>query len=291
MKAGFIGAGKVGFSLGKYLKDGGVTVTGYYSRSIESAAEAAEFTDTGYYENLADIARDSDTLFVTVPDGMIGNVWKELRNLPIKNKNICHCSGSISSAVFFDAEEKGACAYSVHPLYAVSDRKSSYKGLAEAYFAIEGSDGNLSYIKESFESLGNKVITMPEDKKALYHCAAVTVSNHMTALFDIGVEMLTNCGFDHESAERALAPLIRGNAANIAENGAVRSLTGPVERGDFKTVQNHIKALQGFDEKQELIYRLLSERLLKIAERKHPDRDYGKMRETIEKTYRLGKNI
>ena len=92
MKAGFIGAGKVGFSLGKYLKEGGVTVTGYFSRSRESAMEAAGFTDTGYYDNLADIAKDSDTLFITVPDGTIGAVWENLRNLPIKDKNICHYS-------------------------------------------------------------------------------------------------------------------------------------------------------------------------------------------------------
>ena len=30
MKAGFIGAGKVGFSLGKYLAENGIQVTGFY---------------------------------------------------------------------------------------------------------------------------------------------------------------------------------------------------------------------------------------------------------------------
>ena len=44
MRIGFIGAGKVGFSLGRYLAEGGVTVTGYYSRNSRSAREAAEFT-------------------------------------------------------------------------------------------------------------------------------------------------------------------------------------------------------------------------------------------------------
>ena len=281
MKAGFIGAGKVGFSLGKYLKEGGVPVPGYFSRSRESAMEAAGFTDTGYYDNLADIAKDSDTLFITVPDGTIGAVWENLRNLPIKDKNICHCSGSLSSAAFFDAEEKGAFAYSVHPLYAVSDKKSSYRGLADAYFTIEGSAENLEDMKECFQRLGNKVITMPRDKKALYHCAAVTVSNHIAALADMGVEMLVDCGFDHESAERALAPLIRGNAISVAELGASAALTGPVERGDHKTIEAHLKVLESFSIKQENIYRLLSERLADIAERKHPDRDYSKLREIV----------
>lgn len=47
MRAGIIGAGKVGFSLGKYLVERGIPVTGYYSRNPVSAKEAPEFTATG----------------------------------------------------------------------------------------------------------------------------------------------------------------------------------------------------------------------------------------------------
>ena len=100
MRAGFIGAGKVGFSLGRYLAEGGVTVTGYYSRNSRSARKAAEFTGTDHYEDLGAITADSDTLFITVPDGAISGVWDRLRDMPIKDKNICHCSGSVSSTVF-----------------------------------------------------------------------------------------------------------------------------------------------------------------------------------------------
>ena len=44
MKTGIIGAGRVGCSIGKYLTDNGKKVIGYYSRTYENAAEAAEFT-------------------------------------------------------------------------------------------------------------------------------------------------------------------------------------------------------------------------------------------------------
>ena len=105
MRAGFIGAGKVGFTLGKYLAMHGIEISGYYSRTPASAKEAAEFTQSRYYTSIEEITKDSDTLFLTVPDGAIGEIWDDMRNLPIKNKNICHCSGSIPSTVFFDAEE------------------------------------------------------------------------------------------------------------------------------------------------------------------------------------------
>ena len=51
MKIGFIGAGKVGFTLGKYFRMHGVEVTGYYSRSIQSAKEAADFTRAQAFTN------------------------------------------------------------------------------------------------------------------------------------------------------------------------------------------------------------------------------------------------
>ena len=41
MKTGFIGAGKVGFSLGKMFAESGLPLTGYYSRQREAAQEAA----------------------------------------------------------------------------------------------------------------------------------------------------------------------------------------------------------------------------------------------------------
>ena len=71
MRAGFIGAGKVGFSLGKYLKENGVEITGYFSKSPESAKSAADFTNTKLYKSIENILSDSDTLFITVPDGQI----------------------------------------------------------------------------------------------------------------------------------------------------------------------------------------------------------------------------
>lgn len=283
MKAGFIGAGKVGFSLGKYLAEGGITLSGYYSQSVESAKDAADFTGSEYYRDLADLVKASDTIFVTVPDGTISDVWEKMRTLPIKDKNICHCSGSVSSAAFFDAEERGAYAYSVHPLYAVSDKYNSFMKLKEAYFAIEGSLRNLEMIKQSFENLGNKVIAIDTDKKALYHCAAVMVSNQMAVLLNTGAEMLTKCGFNREDAEKALAPLVIGNINNMVEMGPVKALTGPVERGDLTTIKSHIEILQRSSRDNLKIYKTLSRKLVDVAQKKHPKRDYEQIKKELEK--------
>lgn len=289
MRAGFIGAGKVGFSLGKYLAVHGIAISGYYSRSGASAREAAEFTQSRYYTSLAEITRDSDTLFITVPDGAIGEIWDDMRNLPIRDKNICHCSGSIPSTVFFDAEERGAFRYSVHPLYAVSSKYTSYRELEKACFAIEGSQEHLEEIRTVFETMGNRVTAIDPDCKTLYHAAAVMVSNQLAALADMGTVLLKKCGFSEEDAICALAPLIEGNALAVASRGPVEVLTGPVERGDVQTVRNHLDGLLDFAGENEAgrdiltAYEALSRQLIRIAERKHPEKDYQQLEKELGK--------
>ena len=78
MNIGFIGAGKVGFSLGKYLTERNVRVTGYYSRNPDSSREAADFTNTRQYMNLRHLVEDSDVLFVAIPYSAIAPMWEQL---------------------------------------------------------------------------------------------------------------------------------------------------------------------------------------------------------------------
>lgn len=280
MKAGFIGAGKVGFSLGKYLVSNNISVTGYYSRSLKSAKSAADFTNTKVYTDLKNILADSDTLFLTVPDGIIGEIWEHMRNLDIKNKKICHCSGSISSAAFFDAENKGAYAYSIHPLCAVSDKYNSWRALKTAVFTIEGSSKYLHYMQKLFKTFGNEAIIIDTKKKPLYHAGAVMASNLVIALFAMSIDTLKNCGFSEELAQKALVPLFGGNAENIVKSGMVNALTGPVERGDVKTIKHHLESLQA-DLAQAEIYRLLSLKLTEIAQKKHPEKNYDELKEVL----------
>lgn len=284
-RVGFIGAGKVGSSLGRYLKENGINITGYFSKTAESAKLVAEFTTSRVYTDIQQLLKDSDTLFLTVPDGKIGEVWDYMKKFDVKNKNICHCSGSISSTAFFDAEKLGAYSYSIHPLLAISDKFTSWRSLKEAFFCIEGSMGHLAEIKDLFGSMGNHVVAIDTEKKPLYHAAAVIASNLSTALFQIGADMLKQCGFNAQESQEALWPLFLGNAANIAHSGTIKALTGPIERGDVCTIQKHLEAFANFDvnSSEKILYLLLSQRLLKLAESRQDGKDYDEVAKLLAK--------
>lgn len=283
MKVGFIGAGKVGCSLGKYFVENGIVVSGYYSSRMEASKAAADFTLTENYETLESILEDSDTLFLTVPDGQIGKVWDDMRNLDIKNKVICHCSGSISSTTFFNGEKRGARIYSVHPLYAISDRFSAWKSLKNAYFVVEGTTKGREEIEALLTSCGNKVIVTDTGKKALYHGAAVTASNLVIGLVNLSVKMLVECGFEKQDAFEALSSLFLGNVQTIVQKGTAAALTGPVERNDISTIQRHLEAFaqENAFENTETVYRLLSMELVEIAKEKHKEKDYDDLMEVL----------
>ena len=134
MKIGFIGAGKVGFSLGRYLKENEYTVTGYYSRSPASAEDAAKFTNTLKFDTMKQLVEVSDVLFLTVPDGEIPVVWERLKEIDIYEKIICHTSGVLGSEVFSGMENHNVYGFSVHPAYAISNKYESYKDLKSTFF-------------------------------------------------------------------------------------------------------------------------------------------------------------
>lgn len=278
IRFGFIGAGKVGFSLGKYLKQNNIDISGYYSKTRHSANEAAIFTNTRQFNNLEELINNSDAIFITTPDGEIECVWNEVKKLPIKDKIICHCSGSISSTIFSNINNHGAYGYSIHPMFAISDKYNSYKDLSQAFITIEGNEKYSEYFKDLFLSLGNNVGIISNENKTLYHAACVTVSNLVLGLINNGVTYLNDCGFSDDMAIGALYPLIEFNLKNIKERGIINSLTGPVERGDLKTIENHINAL---GEEDKRLYKLLSKNILEIAKVKNIERDYKKLEEYL----------
>ena len=271
-RVGFIGAGRVGTTLGKYFHDHGADVSGYYSKSHESAQASATFTDTACYNSIAELTSDCNMLFITVPDGQIGSVWNEVSKYDIKGKCICHCSGAMSSSVFNDITGHGAFGYSVHPLCAVSSKENSYKNFSDVFFAVEGSDEYRDRIIEWLRAMGNPVSGIASDKKVLYHVAAVFASNLGVALYNMAAGILADCGIEADTATKALSGLYLGNCQNIVKQGAVKALTGPVDRNDITTINKHIEALAG-DHLD--IYKKLSLELIKVASVKNPDTDYS----------------
>lgn len=270
MRIGFIGAGKVGCSLGRYFGQQH-TLVGYANVPTSTAQVAAQLTNSEAFDDPVDLIKRCDLVFFTTPDGVIAQAWNDLIDSLVsrdvlENKLICHCSGSLPSSIFEQAELYGAFTYSLHPLFAISSKTVPTEELSQAFFTLEGSAEHLEDMRQFVKALGNTVEVIDASEKTRYHAAAALASNHVVALYRIACNELVRCGFSASNAERALAPLFLGNATHIAHDGVVEALTGPAERGDMGTINKHLAVLDGSTRE---VYRFLNETLLAIAREKH----------------------
>ena len=278
MKIGIIGAGRVGCSIGKYLRTKDIELAGYYDVDSVAAKEAAEFTRTESFDSLKQLADQSQIIFITTPDSFIIPVWEQLKELSLRNQIICHCSGALSSDSFSGRESMSVSCCSIHPMLPFSNKFSSYQQLEHAFFTVEGHPHAVQVITDLLTSYGNEVCRIDAAAKPEYHAAASILSNQVIAVLDTGYRLLEDCGFSREKAVAATAALVRQNIENVLSQGCVHALTGPIERGDVATVEKHLHCLNTEDA---ALYRMLGTRLLAIAEGKNPAQNYENMRHVL----------
>ncbi|MDD2220717.1 MAG: DUF2520 domain-containing protein [Clostridia bacterium] len=272
IRIGFIGAGQVGVTLGAYFAGKGLNISGYFSRSFNSAQAAAKIVSTQAFADLAPFVEECEMIFITTADEQIKTVWQELKKYDLNNKIICHTSGALAADVFEGIAACGAYGCSIHPMYAFAQKNGQTQGLESCFFALEGNGEYLAEIISFIKKLGNKYLLIAQDKKALYHLANVFVANFVLAILNSGFNCLQSCGVSQKETIQALMPLIAANLDNIAQKGCLESLTGPVERNDLATVKKHLEVIPP---QYSGLYAQLSIILADLAQQKHPARDYG----------------
>jgi predicted short-subunit dehydrogenase-like oxidoreductase (DUF2520 family) len=251
MEIGFIGAGKVGKALGLYFKSHGLTLSGYYSRTVKSAQEAAALTETREFSSVKELSESSNIIFLSVPDDVLEEMDNEISNLVnthrISTEKIwIHVSGAHPSDYLEKIKAAGCTVGSMHPLQSFGTPDSSVLRLERTWFTVEGMEKAVSAIKEILEKTGAKYTLIEAENKPLYHAGACVVSNFLTTLMESGIKLFEAAGMERESIIQAIWPLIDATQANIREKGAIEALTGPIVRSDFGTVRVHLQALKAF---------------------------------------------
>lgn len=261
--------------MGKYIVEHGGHVSGFYNRTASSGKEAAQFCSTDFFTELDSLMEVSDILFIAVSDGAVEELWNRIALGNVKGKVICHFSGSLSSDIFSNAEEKGALPCSLHPIYAFSNKFTAYENLTKALFTVEGNSKALLRMQELFALLPNRIVPISTAAKTKYHAAASIASNHVAGLIFQAVELLKEAGILEDTAYDMLKPLVWSNVENVFASDCAKALTGPIERADAGTVKKHLEAMEQPEWEQE--YRAVGTLVTQLARRKHPEKDYGEI--------------
>jgi len=254
-QVGFIGAGKVGTALAARLFKGGYPVIAVADTSLLATEKLVELVPgCQVFKTAQEVANIAEHVFITTPDDFISKVASELTWHP--DQNVVHCSGAASIDILEPAEKYGAMVGSFHPCQAFASVDQAIENLPGSTFSIEAQPPLLDILKDMASSIGCDWIALKPGDKALYHAAAVFVSNYSVALLKVATDLFQHFGVSPARATKVLMPLIQGNLNNMRNLGLPNCLTGPIARGDVGTIRRHINALQ---EKEPSLLKLYAE--------------------------------
>lgn len=266
MNISFIGAGKVGTSLGIYLKNNHFNILGYYSRSFLSAKKASGLTTSIAFEHIWE-ALEADLVFITVNDDAITTVTNNIAHFGnhYDHKIFVHTSGALTSTPLEILKNKTSHVVSIHPIQAFTDINSSVAQLKNTVFSIEGDPECIPTLKTLLDECGNKYLMLDKTQKPLYHAGACVLSNYLVALLSYGFSMLTHIGLPEDLAIESFFPLIASTLDNVKHFGPADALTGPIARGDLETIQKHLEAfdLNNFNNTE--LYKVMGLSTLELA--------------------------
>lgn len=88
--------------------------------------------------------------------------------------------------------------------------------------------------------LGGIAFGVADDDRATYHAAASVAANHLVALCSEVEALAGRLDIDPAGFWR----MMQTTLTDVAERGATAALTGPIARGDWATVRDHLDALE-----------------------------------------------
>jgi predicted short-subunit dehydrogenase-like oxidoreductase (DUF2520 family) len=187
------------------------------------------------------VREDAELVLLCVPDTAIPEVAAAIEPGPW----IAHVSG----ATPLSALDPHARRFSVHPLQTFT-RARGPEQLDGAFAAVTAEDDEARELGFWLaRTLGLRPFEIADRARPLYHAGAAIASNYLVTLNRVASELFRAAGAPPE----ALVPLMRRTIDNGFE------LTGPIERGDWETVEAHRRAIRDAAPELEPLYDVLAE--------------------------------
>lgn len=281
-----IGAGKLGTNLGYALLRKGHRITAFSDKNLSAAQESQQIIGQGKFtDDNRFAAQYGHWIILTVPDDAIETVAEELAesDMEWQDKFVFHCSGLLTTESLRSLEMRGALVASLHPIQSFPQKKPDLKAFEDIFFGLEGKQEALNLAIEITRQLGGKYFILEAHNKPLYHTACSMASNFLATLLDTAAELLSQAGLADSTASQVLMPLVQGTLQNVKKFDAGTALTGPIARGDEKSIAKHLEALHKLPKLRDL-YSTIAYRSLQIAKRdgKMPEEKFKALKALLE---------
>ena len=192
-------------------------------------------------------APEPDVVLIRVPDRSIADVAASVEPGPW----VAHVSGATPLAELAPHERR----FGLHPLQTFTLRRGAEQ-LDGAWAAVTAESEEARAVATKLATvLGLRPFPLEDDRRAAYHAGAAIASNYLVTLRHAAGSLLEAAGAPPE----ALDPLM----LRTIENGF--ELTGPIQRGDWETVDRHLDAIRRERPELESLYRVLADATVAVA--------------------------
>jgi predicted short-subunit dehydrogenase-like oxidoreductase (DUF2520 family) len=186
-------------------------------------------------------APSPDLVLLCVPDRAIAEVAASVECGPW----VAHVSGATPLAVLAPHTRR----FGLHPLQTFTLRRGPEQ-LDGAWGAVTAETDEATAV-----ATGLRPFALADERRAAYHAGAAIASNYLVTLRHAAGALLESAGAPPE----ALDPLM----LRTIENGF--ELTGPIQRGDWETVDRHLQAIRRERPELEPLYRVLADATVAVA--------------------------
>lgn len=275
-----VGAGRVGISLGKHLRELGWRIGAVVTRSKATARAAVRRIGAGKpFDRLTSEVCTADVILFATPDDVLPAIVRDLARIAgagCKGKIALHTSATLDRSALAPLARLGASTGSLHPMQAFGGKVvPKLKGVI---FGIEGDAKARRMAQSIAKSLGGIPVVIETADKPAYHAAAVMAGGSIYPVLEAGLELLMSIGFTRQRASQTLLPLLRQILDNIERIGPRAAWTGPLSRGDYAVVAKHMNALRRYPPEFAKSYAALAQLAARVlskdptATSKHLDR-------------------
>lgn len=244
-----IGAGNIGFHLGKHLFKKGFRIHQVFSRDWQKAHNLASNVQAEAIQDLKFITPEADLYILAVHDDAIAEVAAQLE---IKDKLVVHTSGATPSTVLEPYFERYGIFY---PLQTFSITKSvDFQRIPICIYAKKAAD--LDKLEEVARLISPSVHHIDDEQRKILHVAAVFVNNFANYIFHVGYDIVEKADISFD----LLRPLIKETAAKIQANAPATMQTGPAIRNDQATIDQHLQYLELYPD-YKLLYEIFTQNI------------------------------
>jgi predicted short-subunit dehydrogenase-like oxidoreductase (DUF2520 family) len=255
-----VGPGRAGVALGLALSRAGHRVLLHGRHSCEVPPPLALTVG-----DVPPWLEEAEIVLLAVPDDVVAEVAASLAasGAVTGSHTVLHLSGALGLDVLALLGASGAALGSLHPYQTLEASAEGAAGLAGAVAGVGGTAEAVAVASTLARSVDLVPVEVPEERRAVYHAAAVFASNYLVTLVGVAEGLLGEAGMSPEQARAALGPLMSAALEKALADGPTSALTGPVARGDADTVRRHLAALP---EDVRDLYRELARAALRLAD-------------------------